>query len=37
MNNEIPGTFAIMVIYLILFTIGFVLVFANLGTKWPIG
>lgn len=37
MDNETPGTFAIMVIYLVLFTIGFLAIFLNLGTKWPIG
>lgn len=37
MDEEIPGTLTIMVIYLVLFTIGFILIFWNLGTKWAIG
>lgn len=37
MENETPGTLTIMIIYLVLFTIGYILVFWHLGTKWPIG
>lgn len=37
MDSETPGTLTILVIYLIVFTIGFILVFLNLGTKWAIG
>lgn len=37
MENETPGTLTILLIYLAVFTIGFILVFVNLGTKWGIG
>jgi len=33
---EIPGTLTIMVIYLILFTVGFIAMFAYLGGRWPV-
>ena len=35
-SSEIPGTMAIMVIYLVLFMVGFIVMFAYLGGKWPI-
>ncbi len=37
MESETPGTLTIMIIYLIVFTIGFIVLFLNLGTKWAIG
>jgi DMSO reductase anchor subunit len=35
-EHSIPGSMVIMVVYLVIFTIGFILAFAHLGTKWPI-
>jgi hypothetical protein len=35
-EHSIPGTFTIMVVYLVIFTLCFILAFAHLGTKWPI-
>lgn len=37
MEDRIPGTLTILVVYLVLFTIAYMLVFADLGTKWAIG
>jgi hypothetical protein len=34
---ETPGTLTIMIIYLILFVLGYILLFVHLGSKWPIG
>jgi DMSO reductase anchor subunit len=36
-EHSIPGSMVIMVVYLVIFTLGFILSFAHLGTKWPIG
>lgn len=33
---ETPGTLVIMVIYLALFVLGYIVMFAHLGGKWPI-
>ncbi len=37
MEGETPGTFVILLIYLVVFTLGYLVMFWNLGTKWPIG